>query len=314
MRLSTCRTLLTDVALHRAQWLEARKGRISATKIATVLGMNPYQSPLALWCQETRKVQDDYAGNAYTRLGSLLEPFVMDLLAGEIGHPVVAADALYQHQTVDLAIASPDALVEMPGGALQLAELKTANARMAYAWEDGAVPDRYALQLQWQMGVTGVHEGYIACMIGGDPTDLPHPLLEFDQELWELMLGAATRFVECVVRDVPPAPGPGDAKLIESLVDRTESIRPLSEAEQVEADAIIPELLAARARKKEIQKDLDSVGDTAKTLENRLRLLLGSSTSAYGAGYQIDLKRVYVPARQNSAYFYTPVRLKKRSN
>lgn len=308
------RLLVSDIENNRAEWLELRKGKVSATKIGVIMGVNRWKSPLQLWAEETGKVCDDFAGNKATKLGLVLEPFVAQLLQEELGNGVQVqrCNALYQHSTIDFAIASPDAFVVLADGSSDLAELKTANHRAAADWSDGAAPDSYVLQLQWQLGVMGVNAGYLACMIGGDPSNFPHPYFEFDSDLWELMLEEAQTFIECIQRDIPPEPGAGDAKLIERIVDRNKSVRILPEAEQIEAETIIPMLLGARDKKKELQEVADMQADEVKRLENKLRLLLGDSTAANAAGYCFEVQSVNVAERISPPYSYTKLKLSKR--
>jgi len=306
--------LIDDVANNRDEWLRLRQGKISATKIGVILGVNRYKSPLQLWAEETGKVTDYFTGNWSTKLGLLLEPFVAELLQDTLGTNrcyIKLANALYQHKELDWAIASPDAFVVFPDD-LKLAELKTANYRNWKDWDDGAIPEAYELQLQWQMGVTGIQSGYLACMVGGNPNEFYYPFLEFDNEIWNIMLDAAVDFRDCVQRDVPPEPGPGDAKLIEKILSRYDSDRMLPEAELIEAETLIPMLLALRNKKKELQDAVDQESDEIKTIENKLRLILGASTAASAAGYRFEVQTVNVAERVSPAYAYTKLKLSKR--
>lgn len=303
-------TLISDVDSNRDAWLEARKGKISATKIGVILGVNKYKSPLQLWAEETGKIEDDFQGNRYTRYGLILEPFIREILAEELGREVVASNALYQHSRIEFAIASPDAFILSDN--LQLAELKTANSRMYREWEDDSAPDAYVLQLQWQMGVTGLSEGYIACLLGGDPANLLYPHFDFDHDMWDFMLSAARDFLHCVQQDVPPEPGPGDSKLIEKIVRRKEGLKTLKEAELIEAETLIPLMLAAKNEKKEIAELLKEKEDEIKTCENKLRLLLGDSTAAEAAGYCFEVSKISIAERIQKGYEYTLLKLKKQ--
>ena len=43
--------------LSRDEWLEARRSGLGSSDAATALGLNPYQSRLALWIEKTRPEQ-----------------------------------------------------------------------------------------------------------------------------------------------------------------------------------------------------------------------------------------------------------------
>ena len=51
---TTALRLLKTKDLSRDDWLKARKQGLGSSDAATALGLNPYQSPLALWLEKTQ--------------------------------------------------------------------------------------------------------------------------------------------------------------------------------------------------------------------------------------------------------------------
>ena len=51
---TTALRLLKTKDLPRDDWLKARKQGLGSSDAATALGLNPYQSPLALWLEKTQ--------------------------------------------------------------------------------------------------------------------------------------------------------------------------------------------------------------------------------------------------------------------
>lgn len=54
--------------------------KITGTRFASVLGLNPYQSPFQAWCEITKTYEESFKGNAYTIAGEVIEPKVVNYL------------------------------------------------------------------------------------------------------------------------------------------------------------------------------------------------------------------------------------------
>ena len=57
------------------EWLKLRSGYIGGSDAASVVGMNPFSSPYALWAEKTGK-KAGFEGNLATDLGTYLEDFI----------------------------------------------------------------------------------------------------------------------------------------------------------------------------------------------------------------------------------------------
>lgn len=55
------------------------KLRITGHRIASVLGLNKYQSPFAAWCEITKLAKPDFKDTKYTIAGKVIEPKLIDL-------------------------------------------------------------------------------------------------------------------------------------------------------------------------------------------------------------------------------------------
>ena len=66
------------------KWLSMRPGGIGASEVATMLGLNPYQTAVDLWLAKTGKT-DGFTGNYASRRGQHLEAFVLAAYAD--AHP-----------------------------------------------------------------------------------------------------------------------------------------------------------------------------------------------------------------------------------
>ena len=48
--------------------------KITATRLATILGLNPWSTPFEVWCAITRTYEDPFVDTIYTKAGKIIEP------------------------------------------------------------------------------------------------------------------------------------------------------------------------------------------------------------------------------------------------
>lgn len=140
-----------------------RLRNITATEMATLLGLNPYDSPAKLIDRKKNPVD---ISNNHTRRGKLKEPSVLEAflldggieterhLGGTLVHPV--------HRIA----ATPDAFIK---GRNEVVECKTTLSSSFKKWYK-AIPTYYHVQVITQMMVTESEVGYIGALEEGDPT------------------------------------------------------------------------------------------------------------------------------------------------
>ena len=192
------KSILTD----EKDWLELRDKVITATEGASILGLNKWQSAMQMW---RNKTESTFTGNAYTRIGQLLEPVVVEVVNEITGHEFELYEHAYKgkvffHDTEIGIGATPDA-VEKDTVLLECKTTKPFN----YLKYRGIPPEQYIMQLQIQMYCTGINTGYLAIM----STDLTQHTEELDwpiaiykvdkcEALIEMYLRELDRFWKCV--------------------------------------------------------------------------------------------------------------------
>ena len=140
------------------EWFAARCGKVTASRVADIIAKTKTgysasrENYLAqLVCERmTSKPAESYS-NAAMQWGTDQEPFARaayeaakDVLVQEVGFVV--------HPNIENAGASPDGLV----GEFGLVEIKCPNtATHIQTLLDQKVPDKYNIQMQWQMACTG---------------------------------------------------------------------------------------------------------------------------------------------------------------
>lgn len=264
--------LLCECSRNRAQWLEARRGRVGGSDIGVIAGFSSFKSPLQLWAEWTGKLEPNDS-NELTRYGQHAEPFIRQLVSERLSVDVLAPDTLYQHPDVSFAVATPDSLVWEDGDVLDNCQIKTAVHEMSDEWSDTTAPDVYQCQVQWEAGVLGLRGSYLACMVGGDPRRLFLPYFAFDADAFRCLVEIAGEFLEFVQKDIPPAPGPGDSRVIDQIVHRkTSQCRFVAEREFPAVQSVMLELRKLYQVKARLSRARRALDDQISVAEAKLKL------------------------------------------
>lgn len=185
-----------DVEQGSSEWLELRKKSITATDIATIMGVNPYKTPYQLW-QEKLGLKESDAENDAMRRGKSLEPIALEsfcILKRQDYKSAVVVDDVYTW-----AMASLDGYSQTTGRICEIKCMGKANHEEAM---NGIVKPLYMYQMHWQMFVTELFEcDYFVY------SEDSHNIISVkrDQHLINQMIPAAEKFLECLDTLTPPA-------------------------------------------------------------------------------------------------------------
>jgi len=139
-----------------ADWLDIRKKYITASNAAVIVGADPYSSPAAL------RNPEPFFGNAFTRVGQMLEPVVVNVVNDVLGSTFElfeTACGSKEFYTCGKLGATPDAHQDRK----ILLECKTTRPT-TYIKYGSVPPSKYLIQLIVQMMCVGVSEGILAIM------------------------------------------------------------------------------------------------------------------------------------------------------
>ncbi|KOT94522.1 hypothetical protein ADK70_12695 [Streptomyces rimosus subsp. pseudoverticillatus] len=201
------------------EWEEARGGLcITATEIAAVLGLSPWQSRFSLWHKKAGLAVPPFERTPAIEWGIRLEDAVAQKWVDEHQDTTeVIAGGTWQHRDRSWQRATPDYIFTPlrgweiePGTLPQLLEVKTAP--FADGWgpsESDEIPVHYRCQIQWQLDTLGLQVCHVAVLIGG--WDYREYTVEYDPEDAELMRKAAREFLDDVAAGVRPPIDGADA-------------------------------------------------------------------------------------------------------
>jgi len=147
------RSFVANKDLDEQQWLEARRGKITATLIAKASTRAGFDEALQSLIVPPPPIDD----NAYMEFGRRMEPTIALWLKDEYG--VLPNSWLIAHSQRQEFVATPDGIhLATP----VIAEIKTTGKD----WETyKQVPIQYRRQVQWQMFVTGAEQCVFAWML-----------------------------------------------------------------------------------------------------------------------------------------------------
>ena len=197
-----------------------RTKQIHASDVSSILGLNPYSSPLQVWLEKTGRAAPR-TESKYARLGKHLEGAVADMYEEETGLEVLDPRMTLVCRSVPIA-ATPDRFAYGGDSADvdRIVEIKTAWTRKtSSAWgEPGTdqVPEHYRCQGIVYLALAGVQRLDFALFANGDLTIYT---------LWHDELVAQKVFARCsawwqtyIVGDrQPEASQPSDVDALKSM-------------------------------------------------------------------------------------------------
>jgi predicted phage-related endonuclease len=289
------------MALSKEQ-KELRRSGITASELAVLCGLSRWSSPIAIYAEKMGQPLEDTAGLP-AELGDLLEEPLAKLYSERTGlhlarcrtmrspvHARVLATldrAGFPERRTSRAYLSTPAELE---GAIDV-EFKTTTWRLKDEWGvpgTDQVPERTVVQVQVQMGVTGLRHADVGVLFDRDSFDIYH--VPFNEQLWLGLVEVANRFwVDHVEAGRPPLPDASD-KYKEYLSKAFPATT--GEVLELQAGDARAELVRRYAQLSALEKATEA---EKKLAGNQLRALLGEAKAFTVPGLG-TLNRVWTKA------------------
>lgn len=271
-------SLSSTKELTREQWLEMRRNGIGGSDAASILGLNPWSSPLTVYMDKLG-LSDPADESEAMWLGNVLEQPVAARFAAETGMTVQRRNAIYQHPYHPWMIANIDRWIVGKRAGL---EIKTTNMLSKTDFTGGDMPPHYYCQCLHYMAVTGADEWYLAVLVVNRGF---HVLkIERNEDEITALIEAERKFWhDHVLARVPPAPD-GSAAAAEII----KSLYPASKG-----DGILVPLYGRESEIEQLQdikeriKGLEAQSDE---IEQRIQMEIGEADGAIMSGYKISWK------------------------
>lgn len=196
-------------------WLKCRehgpKGNIEYTvggsDVATIFGLSPWTTPLELWMVKKGRMKPKSPPNPdQLAMGHMLEPIAAHFYAQRTGNTVTDDNYLYQHATLEYALANIDRrYTRKEDGEDGVLECKSLTYHKAADWADGAIPIYYELQLRYYLAVLDEKHGAFSALWGNNPeNDLATPHIERVQAKEDIIFEKLDRWIWSLRHDKPP--------------------------------------------------------------------------------------------------------------
>lgn len=261
--------LLGEFTPGSPEWDAARVGLcITATEIAAVLGLSPWQSRFSLWHKKAGLPTPPFQSNPAVEWGNRLEDAVAQKWLDEHDGWGTAAGGTWRHVDREWQRATPDRFAFTGRGrTLELLEVKTSpfGDDWGPAGSD-VLPIYYQCQIQWQLDTVGLHVCRVAVLISGH--DYREYTVEYDADDARMMREAAARFLKSVEADERPPIDGADATY------QTIRVQPNG---REDVDVEISAELAA---------DYDIAQQAGKAAHAELNRARGRILDAIGTGYR----------------------------
>lgn len=258
----------------RAEWLEHRKHGIGSSEVATILGLNPWETPYQLW--RRKKGLDAPKDETFAmKAGHYLEDAVSQFWADATGREVIkssAGDWLIVNNEREFLRASPDRTYWIPGLPKSnenkgILECKT--TQMSIDADD--LPKHWFCQVQYLLGVSELTQGSLAWLCSG--REFGYKDIAFVEDFYGWMTEEIERFwVDNILGGIEPA--------ATSVADVVTKYARHTEGKIIEAS---DELLAAYTRLKEVRTEIAKAEAEKEELEAKIKIGFGDAEAiSYG--------------------------------
>lgn len=273
----------------RAEWLKYRESGIGSSEVATIVGLNPFETPLQLW---RRKVgldapkQENFAMKA----GHYLEDAVSQFWQDETGREIIkssAGDWLIVDNERPYLRVSPDRTYWLPNSVHNndnkgILECKTTQRSI----DPDDLPKHWICQVQYQLGVAGYEQGSLAWLCAG--REFGYKDLAFVPDFYEWLQEEVARFwIDNIQGKQEPQPINVDDILIK--------YNRHTDGKQVE---VAPDVYAAYSDLKQVRDELDALETRKKDLEEKIKFAFADAEAITYEGQTIATWKAPKPSQK----------------
>ena len=260
---------------NRQEWLKERMYGIGSSEVATILGLNPWETPLQLW-RRKKGIDPPKAENFAMKAGHYLEDAVSRFYSDETGKDIIKASAgdwLIVNKEKEFLRVSPDRMYWIPGRPKShhskgIVECKTTQMEV----DADNLPQHWFCQLQYQLGVAELEQGALAWLTMG--RTFGYRDFTFDKEFYQWMVEEVEKFWrDNIIGGAEP-----DPINVEDVLLRNPRHQP---GKMVEADE---EIIEACRQLKELKGEAKDIDAQVKELENRIKMSFGDAEALTAPG------------------------------
>lgn len=252
-----------------------KRDGIGGSDTPTILGVNPYQTPLELWERKTGRRGDQEVTPAMQR-GKVLEPVAAELYAQKTGRKLRRVNALLRHHEHEWLTGNIDREIVNDDRGPGVLEVKCPGLNVFGKAKREGLPASYNLQLQHYLAVSRRKWGAFA-VFNAEKWELIFFDVDRDDDLIDIIVTQDASFYQCIKDDTPP---------IESASPALD-LPPIEPVELVTMDSPAwKEAIERLQEAKEIKAEAEQLENEAKQAIQEIMLAQGANV-AQGAGARI---------------------------
>lgn len=283
--------LILPADADRDEWLAERRQGITASEIAVILGISPFDSPFNLYWRKRGDLPEDYDNTAMS-LGRHLEPWIADQWAADHPEWQLVDGGLFASVERPWQMATPDRrLIETCGPdtvkpAVSLLEIKSSGTYDGWG-EDGTdqIPAYYRAQVLWQLDVMDLETAHVTCFFLGTRSRRDY-VVPYDIADVDLMRKAALDFLAAIEAGDPP-----DIDGHRATLGALKALHPALSDEAAEVRGGLADSY------REACDQLKRAKERKARIENELRAAMGDAHKAVDpAGQTVATRSIYTVA------------------
>ena len=258
----------------REEWLQHREQGIGSSEVATIVGLNPWETPYELW-RRKKGIDPPKAENFAMKAGHYLEDAVARFWSDETGQEIIkrsAGDWLIRDDDRPYLQVSPDRTYWLAGQTHSNANkgiLECKTTQMSIDADD--LPKHWFCQVQYQLGVAGLTQGSLAWLCSG--REFGYKDLAFVPDFYGWLVEEVDRFwKDNVIGGQEP-----------SAVSVKDVLLKYSRHTDGKIVEVTDELFTDYQDLKDVKKQIAALEERKDTLEGRLKLAFGDAEAiSYG--------------------------------
>lgn len=276
----------------REEWLEVRKSGIGSSEVATIVGLNPWETPYQLW---RRKLGIDAPKeeNFAMKAGHYLEDAVSRFWSDETGREIIkrsAGDWIIRDNERHYLQVSPDRTYWLTGEKRNdtnkgILECKTTQMTV----DPDDLPKHWFCQVQYQLGVAGYEHGSLAWLCSG--REFGYKDIDLVPDFYQWLVEEVSRFwQDNILGKVEPS--------AVSVKDVLLKYNRQVDGKIVEVGA---DILDACSELREIKKQIKGLETTQAELEERIKLAFGDAEGISFEGQTLATWKAPKPSKKFDA-------------
>lgn len=258
----------------REEWLKARETGIGSSEIATIVGLNPWETPYQLWRRKLG-IDPPKDENFAMKAGHYLEDAVAQFWHDETGQDIIKASAgdwIIRNNERPYLQVSPDRtfwLAGMPHNNSNKGILECKTTQKSIDADD--LPKHWFCQVQYQLGVAELTQGSLAWLCSG--REFGYKDLAFVPDFYQWLVEEAEKFWKDNI----------EGKQEPSAVSVQDVLLKYNKHTDGKVLEVGDDIFRDYQELKDVRKQIDALEERKERLEGNIKLAFGDAEAiSYG--------------------------------